>query len=737
MQPILPTLVATLAMALSPVSNVCSAQGGFGGANECDAAASSAIAGTGVFPVNTLAATTSQLQGQWTITNDVWFYWVAPATGTARLETCFLASADTHVAAWLANNGTACPSAGQLALNDDSCGDQSRIQWWVVAGQAYFLQLGAFLPDDRYSAQFSLEVLPPPAHDSCTAPLRLEGNGPHSFDTRFASTGIEGQSEPLCSAPAGIARDIWCLWTAPHTGEWALSTLNASPNDTKVAIYPAAGCPQPGSALACNDNYMGDQSLARFQAQAGQEYLVQIGQDPTNSPAGMRGPFSFVYLGADSCSTPQRVQGDGPHSFMTRFATTGAEGQGETHCGPNTAVARDCWFEWTATASGLRGITVLGGSILDSKIAVYPAAGGCPAPGTALGCNDDLGTIAQSLVQFQAVAGQTYLVQLGQDPTNTSTGDFGVWRVVDPLPPVNDSCATPAYIAGAGPFPYDTTRATTGTQGQTTAGCSPLNAFNKDLWYVWTASRTGEVVVSNCDQFSTLLTFDTKLQVFAGAGCPAGAALACNDDAGWFCTSPGSNSSRLVFNAVCGQQYTLHLGNYSASAATSIAGTFTIAENGAACAPGVAFCAGDGSAAACPCGNSSPAGSGAGCLNSLGSGARLAGNGVPRLASDTLVLQGSGMPDSQALYFQGTTQVAQAFGDGLRCAGGSILRLGTRTNSGGTSSWPPTGDASVSVRGSVLAPGIRTYQVWYRNAALYCSPSTFNLTNGYLVTWLP
>jgi hypothetical protein len=32
---------------------------------------------------------------------------------------------------------------------------------------------------------------------------------------------------------------------------------------------------------------------------------------------------------------------------------------------------------------------------------------------------------------------------------------------------------------------------------------------------------------------------------------------------------------------------------------------------------------------------------------------------------------------------------------------------------------------------------VRNYQAWYRNAAVFCSPSTFNLTNGYQVTWAP
>jgi hypothetical protein len=99
------------------------------------------------------------------------------------------------------------------------------------------------------------------------------------------------------------------------------------------------------------------------------------------------------------------------------------------------------------------------------------------------------------------------------------------------------------------------------------------------------------------------------------------------------------------------------------------------------------------------------------------------------------------MPNSSALYFQGTTQqsggLGVVFGDGLRCAGGAVIRLKTLSNSGGASQYPGLGDLSVSVRGAVTAPGNRTYQVWYRNAAAFCTVSTFNLSNGLQLTWQP
>jgi hypothetical protein len=153
------------------------------------------------------------------------------------------------------------------------------------------------------------------------------------------------------------------------------------------------------------------------------------------------------------------------------------------------------------------------------------------------------------------------------------------------------------------------------------------------------------------------------------------------------------------------------------------------------------FCLGDGSGTQCPCGNNSPVGAGSGCLSSVGTGGHLAGTGTASIASDTFVLVGSGMPNSSALYFQGTSQTASGlglvFGDGLRCAGGSVIRLGTKTNVAGSSQYPTAGNPLISVKGANVAGNVRTYQVWYRNAAAYCNPETFNLSNGLQATWGP
>jgi hypothetical protein len=131
-----------------------------------------------------------------------------------------------------------------------------------------------------------------------------------------------------------------------------------------------------------------------------------------------------------------------------------------------------------------------------------------------------------------------------------------------------------------------------------------------------------------------------------------------------------------------------------------------------------------------------------GCASSLGYGGRLRAIGVASVSSDSLVLLGSQMPNSSALYFQvqatscscpGTT-----FGDGTRCAAGIVTRLGTTMNASGASGYPESGDPPVSVAGAIPPMGgARYYQVWYRNAASFCTSATFNLSNGYSVYWQP
>ncbi len=91
------------------------------------------------------------------------------------------------------------------------------------------------------------------------------------------------------------------------------------------------------------------------------------------------------------------------------------------------------------------------------------------------------------------------------------------------------------------------------------------------------------------------------------------------------------------------------------------------------------------------------------------------------------------------IYLQGDALDDTTFGDGIRCAGGTLVRLRTRANVGGSSSFPDTTDTiTLSQRGGVT-PGSgarRYYQTYYRNAAAaFCPPGTVNITNGIVLDW--
>lgn len=155
-----------------------------------------------------------------------------------------------------------------------------------------------------------------------------------------------------------------------------------------------------------------------------------------------------------------------------------------------------------------------------------------------------------------------------------------------------------------------------------------------------------------------------------------------------------------------------------------------------------AYCAGDGSGSACPCGNFSAPSPAAGCVNSSGFGARLGFSGTARVSADSFALVSTSLPiGSVALLFQGTGQdsggAGSVFGDGLRCVNGTITRLAVRNAGPGVVTYPVLGDPSISAQSAIPANALRYYQVWYRDAVPFCMASTFNLTQGLRVTWQP
>jgi hypothetical protein len=163
--------------------------------------------------------------------------------------------------------------------------------------------------------------------------------------------------------------------------------------------------------------------------------------------------------------------------------------------------------------------------------------------------------------------------------------------------------------------------------------------------------------------------------------------------------------------------------------------------------PVTAVCFGDGSQGStpCPCANSGGI-PGHGCENMLlTGGGRLQGTGVPSVTNDTLQLVATSLrPSASVLFFQAAVIVPHptfgtpgtSFGNGLRCIGGSIVRLGAVQAQNGNA-WhgnPPF----ISVAGGASAFEALYYQAWYRDAPAWCPQGgPWNLTNALRIVWQP
>ena len=162
------------------------------------------------------------------------------------------------------------------------------------------------------------------------------------------------------------------------------------------------------------------------------------------------------------------------------------------------------------------------------------------------------------------------------------------------------------------------------------------------------------------------------------------------------------------------------------------------------CSPGASGVIG------CPCGN--PAGGAdRGCDNSAATGgASLSASGGTYVSSDSLVFTTTGeKPTATSVLLQGTTAVSSGavYGQGVRCVGGTLKRLFTKTASGGSITAPnfgagdPTVSARSAAKGNPIAAGqSRWYLVFYRDPVVLggCpASSTFNSTQTGRIAWAP
>ena len=123
-------------------------------------------------------------------------------------------------------------------------------------------------------------------------------------------------------------------------------------------------------------------------------------------------------------------------------------------------------------------------------------------------------------------------------------------------------------------------------------------------------------------------------------------------------------------------------------------------------------------------------------INSTGVGALMLYTGTTGVLANDFVLAASGCPANKVgLFYYGSSESAQAFGNGTRCIGGSTTRLPIiSTDAFGFASY--TLDLpNLPPGGAIQAGDTRKFQFWYRDPA--GGGAAFNLSDGLSATFCP
>ena len=460
--------------------------------------------------------------------------------------------------------------------------------------------------------------------------------------------------------------------------------------------------------------------------------------------------------GSDACATPQDI-GSGDvfgQTFDTTAASTGPEHQSESLCFffATSGVDLDVWFKWTSSAGGNATVTTCNGTSGDTKVAAYDDTGGCPT-GSAIGCNDDACGL-QSTVVFAATPGNAYVIQLGAFPgASGATGAFDVTEA--PPPPCgqydNGTTENALGLTAGGEMGWlhfwDCAGAVTTVESAYGSAMFPGSVTNGSNSQV--ALYTGGDAMSGpgaatmvASTTTTVVNGDTDILnpiPLAGNISGGGWALVSADQiAGQFPGPMDQDASGpeawVVGNTTGpGTLDITNLNNNNVPPLQMQAIGFSAywllrIDGGGNNSIGTEQCFGDGGGTACPCGNTSANG---GCANASGDGCTLDADG----SNGGTLNAGNAIPSQPGLFFQGNNSIGGGngivFGDGLRCCGSGIVRLGVVLPDG-------TGAASYSntqASGGANAGDTKCYQYWYRNPNGSPCGAGFNLSNAVSITW--
>ncbi len=179
---------------------------------------------------------------------------------------------------------------------------------------------------------------------------------------------------------------------------------------------------------------------------------------------------------------------------------------GSTPDGPGGCMSSgNIWYCYTATCTGPATVSLCGSSY-DTYLGIYDGVD--PNTAALIGCNDDYCGL-QSQITFDAVTGNTYLIEVGGYSSNTGDGVISIECTVCDAPE-NDNCesVTPVALTLGTPVTF------TGDNTCATNQCASFPGGH--VWEAFTTSATANITLSYCGTSPAFGNAWLNL----GLGCP-------------------------------------------------------------------------------------------------------------------------------------------------------------------------------------------------------------------------
>ncbi|HYW79692.1 MAG TPA: PPC domain-containing protein, partial [Thermoguttaceae bacterium] len=304
--------------------------------------------------------------------NDDWFRWRAPATGTLSVSTLF-----SHA---LGDVDMDFLDSGQVVqAASHSSTDNEFISWSVTAGETYYVHVFGY--NGATNPRYTLVIDGPD--------IAADFFEPNDSFAAAADLGQGDQTHAQLTIHAPN-NDDWFRWRATATGTLSVSALfSHAPGDVDLDLLDS------GQVVRASSNSSTDNEFASWTVTAGETYYIRV----------------FGYSGATNPDYTLEIDGPDipPDDFEMNdsFAAATILGRGDqTHAGLTIHTPGDTdWYQWTASASGMLTIDLLFSHAQGDLDAALLAGG------------ETLLTAATSITDnehlaWQVTAGQTYAIEV-------------------------------------------------------------------------------------------------------------------------------------------------------------------------------------------------------------------------------------------------------------------------------------------------------------------------------------